>query len=47
MAFILAALGLQYQLLDNDVFTVVVITAFSLNILTVAGLKVCAHLIKV
>ncbi len=47
MAFILAALGLQYQLLDNDSFTVVIITAFILNLLTVAGLKVCAHVIRV
>jgi len=44
MAFILAALGAQYQLLDNTAFTVVIATAFTLNLMTVAGLKVRTHL---
>lgn len=42
MAFILAALGLSMGLLTPEVFSVLIFTAFSLNLITPIGLKLCA-----
>ncbi len=46
MAFILASLGLSMNAIDNQVFSVVIFTAFLLNLFTPLGLKGCALLMK-
>jgi Kef-type K+ transport system membrane component KefB len=46
MAFILASLGLSMNVIDNQVFSVVIFTAFLLNLFTPFGLKGCALLMK-
>ena len=46
IAFILASLGLSLQAIDNEVFSVLIFTAFLLNIFTPVGLKGCAILLK-
>lgn len=46
MAFVLASLGLSIGLLDAEVFSILIFTAFLLNLLTPAGLKACAVLLE-
>ncbi len=46
MAFILASLGLSMGAIDTRVFSVLIFTTFLLNMLTPAGLKWCATLLK-
>jgi len=46
MAFILAALGLSMGTIDENVFSVLIFTAFLLNLFTPAALKGCAILLK-
>lgn len=44
MAFILASLGLGMRILDDNDFSVVIFTAFLLNLITPVTLKGCAYL---
>jgi len=46
MAFILAALGLSMGTIDDRVFSVLIFTAFLLNLFTPAALKGCAIILK-
>lgn len=46
MTFILASLGLGMGLLDDKVFSVLIFSAFLLNMFTSVGLKGCAILLK-
>lgn len=46
MAFIIAALGIEMGALDKNIFSVVVFTAFLLNLATPLLLKLCASLLK-
>ena len=46
MAFILAALGLSMGTIDDRVFSVLIFTAFLLNLFTPAALKGCAIMLK-
>ncbi|NKB37125.1 MAG: hypothetical protein GKR93_08105 [Gammaproteobacteria bacterium] len=46
MAFILAALALAQGAIDQPVFTVLILTAFTLNLFTPMALKGCAALLK-
>lgn len=42
MAFILAALGMSIGVYSDEIFSVLLVTAFLLNILAIIGLKLCA-----
>ena len=46
MAFVLASLGLSKGIIDNEVFSALIFTAFLLNILTPIGLLACARNLK-
>ena len=46
MAFVLASLGLSMGLIDNEVFSALLFTAFLLNVLTPIGLLACAWQLK-
>ncbi|NYT47516.1 MAG: hypothetical protein H0A75_08045 [Candidatus Methanofishera endochildressiae] len=46
MAFIIASLGIEMGALDKNVFSVIIFTAFILNLLTPLLLKGCAVLIN-
>ncbi len=46
MAFIIAALGIEMGALDKNIFSVVVFTAFLLNLITPLMLKGCAALLE-
>ena len=46
MAFILASLALAQQAIDKPVFTVLILTAFILNLFTPLALKGCAILLE-
>ena len=46
MAFIIASLGIEMGALDKNVFSVIVFTAFLLNILTPLMLKMCTSFLK-
>tara|TARA_R110002110_G_scaffold33533_1_gene114737 strand:- start:58027 stop:59262 length:1236 start_codon:yes stop_codon:yes gene_type:complete len=46
MAFILASLGLSTGVYSDEIFSVLLITAFLLNILAILGLKCCSILLK-
>lgn len=46
MAFILSSLGLSMGAIDNKVFSILIFTSFLLNMLTPAGLKGCAILLR-
>lgn len=46
MAFIMASLGLKIGALDDTIFSILIVSAFLLNLLATVGLKVCAHLLK-
>jgi len=46
MAFIIASLGIEMGILDKNIFSVVVFTAFILNLLTPLMLKGCATLLE-
>ncbi|MHC4183163.1 MAG: cation:proton antiporter [Planctomycetota bacterium] len=46
MAFILASLGLSMGAIDTKVFSILIFTTFILNMITPAGLKGCATLLK-
>lgn len=45
MAFILASLGLASGFYSDDIFSVLLVTAFLLNILAILGLKMCSLLL--
>jgi len=46
MAFILAAIGQKMQILDNNLFSIIVFSTFILNFFATFGLKYCAGVIK-
>jgi hypothetical protein len=46
MAFILASIGLSMGAIDGNVFSILIFTAFLLNIITPLGLKGCAILLR-
>ncbi|PXY03070.1 hypothetical protein DF185_02975 [Marinifilum breve] len=46
MAFILAAIGQKLQILDNNLFSIIVFSTFILNFFATFGLKYCAGVIK-
>lgn len=46
MAFIIASLGIEMGALDKNIFSVLVFTAFILNLVTPLMLKGCAHLLE-
>lgn len=46
MAFIIASLGIEMGAMDKNVFSVVVLTAFLLNLVTPLMLKGCATLLE-
>ena len=46
MAFILAAIGLKLEVLDETVFSILIFSTFVLNIVASIGLKGCAILLK-
>lgn len=46
MAFILASLGLSMGAIDTKVFSILIFTTFILNMITPAGLKGCAILLR-
>ncbi|NOU59149.1 cation:proton antiporter [Marinifilum caeruleilacunae] len=46
MAFILAAIGQKLQILDNNLFSIIVFSTFLLNFFATFGLKYCAGVIK-
>ena len=46
MAFILASIGLSMGAIDGNVFSILIFTAFLLNIMTPIGMKGCAILLK-
>jgi Kef-type K+ transport system membrane component KefB len=46
MAFILASIGLSMGAIDGNVFSILIFTAFLLNIITPLGLKWCAVLLR-
>ncbi len=46
MAFILASLGLASGFYSDDIFSVLLVTAFLLNILAILGLKTCSLLLR-
>lgn len=46
MSFILASLGLTSGVYSDDIFSVLLITAFLLNILAILGLKLCSILLR-
>jgi predicted Kef-type K+ transport protein len=46
MAFIIASLGIEMEALDKNIFSVLVFTAFILNLATPLMLKGCAMLLE-
>jgi hypothetical protein len=46
MAFILASLALAQQAIDKPIFTILILTAFILNLFTPLALKGCAILLE-
>jgi Kef-type K+ transport system membrane component KefB len=46
MAFILAAIGQKLQILDDNLFSIIVFSTFLLNFFASFGLKYCANIIE-
>jgi Kef-type K+ transport system membrane component KefB len=46
VAFILAAIGMKLEIIDDTMFSILVFSTFILNILASLGLKGCALLLE-
>ena len=42
MAFVLASIGFHQEIINGEVFSILIFVTFLLNLLTIFGLKVCA-----
>ena len=42
MAFVLSSIGLSMNVINQEVFSVLIFVTFLMNMLTIVGLKMCA-----